>query len=248
MTPEFAVISQEFDDFASSAAHDLQLPLAALEGFRAQLEHALSEGNHSQAQHCLQRIGEVTLQMKQLTEGLLNLARAGHAELHRQIVNLSAMAQAVVDELRAQEPLRQVLVHIEPDMAVQGDPVLLRQLLRNLLGNAWKFTRPQAQASIYMGAEHATDGQIHYVVRDNGVGFDMALAPRLFKPFERLHSQPEFAGSGIGLVTAQRIVSRHGGQISAKGSPGQGAVFRFSLAPAPAVVQVYRPNGRLKNT
>lgn len=244
MTPEFAVVPATLDDFASSAAHDLQMPLAALDGFRMQLEHALIEGDQGQAQYCLQRIGDVTRQMKQLTAGLLTLASVGHVDLHRQPVNLSSLAQQVIDELREQEPLRQVLVQIEPELTVQGDPVLLRQALHNLLGNAWKFTRHQPQASIYVGAEHSADGQTFYVVRDNGVGFDMAYAPRLFKPFERLHSQEEFAGSGIGLATVQRIVSRHGGDISAKGKPGQGAVFRFSLSPPPASVHILVPDGR----
>lgn len=245
MTPEIAVASAELDDFAATAAHDLQMPLAALDGFRTQLEQALIEGDLGQAQYCLQRIGDVTGQMKQLTAGLLTLARVGHVELHRQPVNLSSLAQQVIDDLRQQEPLRQVLVQIEPDLTVQGDPVLLRQALHNLLGNAWKFTRHQPQASIYVGAEHSTDGQTYYVVRDNGVGFDMAHAQRLFKPFERLHTQAEFAGSGIGLATVQRIVSRHGGEISAKARPGQGAVFRFSLTPPPAGVHILVPDGRV---
>ena len=146
--------------------------------------------------------------------------------LRRQALDLSALARQVMDELREAEPLREVRVYIEPDLMVQGDPALLHQALRALLGNAWKFTRQQVQASIFMGAEHAADGQIHYVVRDNGIGFDMATAAQ--------------ALDGSGMATVQDVVSRHGGQISAKAKPGQGAMFRFSLAPAPQVMQFYR--------
>jgi signal transduction histidine kinase len=134
--------------------------------------------------------------------------------LCRQALDLSALARQVMDELREAEPL-------------QGDPALLQQVLQALLGNAWKFTRQQAQASIFMGAEHAADGQIHYVIRDNGIGFDMATAAQ--------------ALDGSGMARVQDVVSRHGGQISAKAKPGQGAMFRFSLAPAPQVMQFYRP-------
>jgi signal transduction histidine kinase len=147
--------------------------------------------------------------------------------LRRQALDLSALARQIMDELREAEPLRQVRVYIEPELMVQGDPALLHQALQGLLGNAWKFTRQQSQASIFMGAEHATDGQIHYVVRDNGIGFDMATAAQALE--------------GSGMATVQDVVARHGGQISAKAKPGQGAMFRFSLAPAPQVMQFYRP-------
>lgn len=147
--------------------------------------------------------------------------------LRRQALDLSALARQVMAELHAAEPLREVQVYIEPDLLAQGDPALLQQALRALLGNAWKFTRQQTQASIFVGAEHAANGQVHYVVRDNGIGFDMATAAQ--------------ALDGSGMATVQEVVSRHGGQISAKAKPGQGAMFRFSLAPAPQVVQFYRP-------
>ena len=147
--------------------------------------------------------------------------------LCRQALDLSALASQVMADLREAEPLREVRVYIEPDLMVQGDPALLHQALRALLGNAWKFTRQQAQASIFMGAEHAADGQVHYVVRDNGIGFDMATAAQALE--------------GSGMATVQDVVSRHGGQISVKAKPGQGAMFRFSLAPAPQVMQFYRP-------
>ena len=147
--------------------------------------------------------------------------------LRRQALDLSALARQVMNELRAAEPLREVRVYIEPDLMVQGDPELLYRALKALLGNAWKFTRQQAQASIFMGAEHAADGQIHYVIRDNGMGFDMATAAQALE--------------GSGMAVVQDVVSRHGGQISAKAKPAQGAMFRFSLAPAPQVMKFYRP-------
>jgi signal transduction histidine kinase len=147
--------------------------------------------------------------------------------LRRQSLDLSALARQVMDELREAEPLREVRVYIEPDLMVEGDPALLHQALQALLENAWKFTRQHAQASIFMGAEHAADGQIHYVIRDNGIGFDMTTAAQVL--------------DGSGMAAVQNAVSRHGGQISAKGKSGQGAMFRFSLAPAPQVMQFYRP-------
>ena len=131
--------------------------------------------------------------------------------LCRQALDLSALAMQVMDELRETEPLREVRVYIEPGLMVRGDPALLQQALRALLGNAWKFTRQQAQASIFMGAEHAADGQIHYVVRDNGIGFDMATAAQ--------------ALDGSGMATVQEVVSRHGGQISARPSPARARCF-----------------------
>lgn len=147
--------------------------------------------------------------------------------LRRQALDLSELARQVMNDLRAAEPLRDVRVYIEPDLMVQGDPALLHQALQALLGNAWKFTRQQAQASIFMGAEHAADGQVHYVVRDNGMGFDMATAAQ--------------ALDGASMARVQEVVAQHGGQISVKAKPGQGAMFRFSLAPAPQVMQFYRP-------
>ena len=149
------------------------------------------------------------------------------AGLRRQALDLSALARQIMNELREAEPLRDLRVYIEPDLMVQADPVLLHHALQVLLGNAWQFTRQQAQASIFMGAEHAADGQIHYVVRDNGIGFDMATAAQ--------------ALDGAGMAMVQSVVAQHGGQVSVKAKPGQGAMFRFSLAPAPQVMQFYRP-------
>ena len=230
---QLAEANSELDAFSSSVAHDLQTPLAALDSFLSLLERALLEDSPAQVQHCVQRIGAVMEQMNQLTAGLLKLARIGRSELHLQAVNLSDLARTVMRDLQENEPLRQVAVHIQPDILVQGDPLLLRQALSNLLGNAWKFTQHQAQASIHFGAEAQADGEIFYVVRDNGVGFDMAHASRLFGTFERLHSTSEFAGTGIGLATVKRIVARHGGGISAQAQPGQGATFRFTLGAPP---------------
>lgn len=230
---QLAEANSELDAFSSSVAHDLQTPLAALDSFLSLLERALLEDSPAQVQHCVQRVRAVMEQMNQLTVGLLELARVSRSELHLQAVNLSELAREVMRDLNESEPLRQVAVHIQPDILVQGDPLLLRQALINLLGNAWKFTQHQAQASIFFGAEAQADGEIFYVVRDNGAGFDMAHANRLFGAFARLHAASEFAGTGIGLATVKRIVTRHGGSISAQAQPGQGATFRFTLRPSP---------------
>jgi signal transduction histidine kinase len=232
---QLAEANSELDAFSSSVAHDLQTPLSALESFLSLLERALLESNPAQVQHCVQRMAAVIEQMNQLTTGLLTLARIGHSELHLQTVNLSELSSEVIQNLRENEPLRQVTVHIQPGIHAQGDPLLLRQALSNLLGNAWKFTQHETQANIVFGAEEQADGEIFYFVRDNGVGFDMARARRLFDPFERLHPNTEYAGTGVGLATVKRIVARHGGHISAQAQPGQGATFRFSLGPPPEV-------------
>jgi light-regulated signal transduction histidine kinase (bacteriophytochrome) len=169
--------------------------------------------------------------MGQLIDDLLKLSRLVRGELRRDAVDLSALAQAVADELRQREPQRQVTVVIAQVGIVQGDGQLLRIMLDNLLGNAWKFTAKHLQARIEFGVE-ARDGRVVYFVRDDGAGFDMAYGAKLFGAFQRLHSERDFAGTGIGLATVQRIIHRHGGAIWAEGAVEQGATFYFTLSPA----------------
>lgn len=228
--------NDDLEAFSSAVAHDLQTPLTAMDGFRVLLERALHEGDSAQARHCAQRIGTLIAQMGQTTSGLLSLARVSRGALHWADCDLTQMSAEIVQALREHNPTRHVEVELEAGLHVYGDPALLRQLLANLLGNAWKFTGGRTDARIRLVSE-IVKGPSRcrcFVIEDNGAGFEMAHAGRLFGAFERLHSASEFPGSGIGLATVKRIVARHGGHISAWGVPGQGARFRFSLPTRPA--------------
>jgi light-regulated signal transduction histidine kinase (bacteriophytochrome) len=169
--------------------------------------------------------------MAQLIEDLLNLARVSRGTLERRTVDLSQVARQVAGELQQHEPGRAVEVTVWEGMSAEGDPHLLRVVLENLVGNAWKFTSKAAKPSIEIGALKDR-GRATFFVRDNGAGFEMAYADKLFGAFQRLHSASEYAGTGIGLATVQRIVHRHGGRIWAEAEVGKGAVFFFTLAVA----------------
>ncbi len=224
--------NDDLEAFSSAVAHDLQTPLTAMDGFRLMLERALREGEPAQARHCASRIGTLIAQMGQTTSGLLSLAHISRGPLHWADCDLTRMSLDILQSLREHAPTRNVQAEVQPGLHAFGDPALLRLLLTNLLGNAWKFTSAQPMARIRLARDDSPTGpsrQHGFVVEDNGAGFDMAHADRLFGAFERLHSPSEFPGSGIGLATVKRIVTRHGGRISAWGSPGQGARFRFSL-------------------
>jgi signal transduction histidine kinase len=171
--------------------------------------------------------------MRALIDGLLQLSRAGRTALTVADVDVSALAEAVIGELRARDPSRRVDVQVAPGIHVLGDGALVRVILDNLLGNAWKFTGRTADARIEVGA--IADSAPGFFVRDNGAGFDMASADRLFRPFERLHGTREFEGTGIGLATVDRIVRRHGGRIWCDAAPGRGATFSLVLARPPAI-------------
>jgi signal transduction histidine kinase len=165
-----------------------------------------------------------------MIEGLLNLSRATHGELERTTVDLSAMAKAIAADLQRTALYHSVELVIAEGVFANGDEQLLRVVLANLIGNAWKYTEQQAQPRIEFGVTSGQRGEPVYFVSDNGVGFDMDKADRLFAPFQRLHSKAEFSGTGIGLATVQRIVQRHGGRVWAKSASGQGATFYFTLA------------------
>ena len=165
--------------------------------------------------------------MEQLIEAMLNLSRLGQGDVKRMPIDMSAMAREVVADLREAEPDRNVVITIADGLTAKGDPQLMRIVLENLLGNAWKYTGRSPLAEIDFGA--LTGGQPAFYVRDNGAGFDMAFADRLFGPFQRLHRDDEFAGTGIGLATVRRIINRHRGRIWAESAPGAGAVFYFSI-------------------
>ena len=228
-TRELSLANQELEAFAYSVSHDLRAPLRAIDGFSRVLIDKYESQLDESGRGYLQRVRRAALRMGELIDAILQVSRLGRAELHRGTVDLSRLAIEVVDELRAGEPGRELNVRIAPGMAAVGDATLLRILLDNLLGNAWKFTRGREHAMVEFGAGEQASGEVEFYVRDNGAGFPQAYVDKLFRPFQRLHAQEEFSGHGIGLASVKRIVERHGGRIRAEGSEGEGAVFYFTL-------------------
>jgi signal transduction histidine kinase len=222
------ISNQELEAFSYSVAHDLRAPLRGINGFSRALLEDSGDKLDAQGKEYLERVAAAAERMGHLIDALLGLSRVSRTELHREAVNLTRVAEGVVKQLRSTQEERVVDFVNEGEAIANGDPVLLRAVLENLLGNAWKFTSRCSAARIAFGAEQK-DGDRVYYVRDNGAGFDMAYADKLFAPFQRLHGASEFAGTGIGLATVQRIVHRHGGRIWATGAVGEGAVFRFTL-------------------
>lgn len=232
-TEQLKVANKELESFCYSVSHDLRGPLRAIDGFSEALIEDMPSDLPEQASRYLDRIRAATLRMGQLIDDLLSLSKVSRAGLSYEEIDLSGIATEVVDALRQQEPERNVEVSIWERMSVTGDASLLRVALENLLGNAWKFTRKVDSPRIEVGCMQDGDSSV-YFVRDNGAGFDMKYADKLFGAFQRLHHIDEYPGTGIGLATVQRIVHRHGGRVWADAAPGKGAVFFFSLASAHA--------------
>jgi PAS domain S-box-containing protein len=232
-TAELEASTKELDAFAYSVSHDLRAPLRSLEGFSQVLLEDYAAALDEEAQRYLGRIQANVTRMAQMIDDLLNLSRATRFHLRREHTDLSALAHEVLAELAAQEPGRRVDVEVPDGLIARADPHLVRLVLQNLIGNAWKFTTYRDDASIRLGVRRE-DGIDVFSVEDNGAGFDMTYAHKMFDPFQRLHTVAEFEGTGIGLAIVARIVSRHGGRIRADGTPGGGATFRFTLIPAPA--------------
>jgi PAS domain S-box-containing protein len=232
-TAELEASTRELDAFAYSVSHDLRAPLRSLEGFSQVLLEDFSADLDEEAQRYLGRIQANVARMAQMIDDLLHLSRATRSQLRREHTDLSALAREVLAELAAQEPGREVETHVPDGLVARSDPHLVRLVLQNLIGNAWKFTAHRDDPVIRVGVQRQ-DGIDVFSVEDNGAGFDMTYAHKMFDPFQRLHSASEFEGTGIGLAIVARIVTRHGGQIHADGTPGGGATFRFSLTPAPA--------------
>ncbi|MDG5975716.1 multi-sensor signal transduction histidine kinase [Hydrogenophaga taeniospiralis CCUG 15921] len=230
-TAELRKLNAELDSFAYSVSHDLKSPLRAIDGFTQLLTEQLHDRLKPDEQQLLQRVLASTRRMSQLIADLLALARISQSTLRRERVDLSDMAQCILEFERSRQPLRSIRWDIEPGLHCECDARLARIALENLLGNAVKYSRDQADTHIAFGRlpDHEPSAQAFFV-RDNGAGFDMAYADKLFKPFQRLHMPSEFEGAGIGLATVRRIVERHGGSISGASAPGQGAVFHFTLA------------------
>jgi signal transduction histidine kinase len=221
--------NEELESFMSSVSHDLRSPLTTIAGQAGLLELSLGTQASDDLKRRVQRIHHSVRHMSQLIEALLALARVARHELRPEPLDISTLAQQTLDELQRKEPQRTVNVTIQPGLHALADRRLASDLLAHLLGNAWKFTARTQDARIEVGA--VGDGRTAALcVRDNGAGFDMTYAPKLFKPFQRLHPPSEFEGAGIGLASAARIVSRHGGKIWAEATPKAGAVFYFTLA------------------
>jgi signal transduction histidine kinase len=227
-TAELAAANKELEAFSYSVSHDLRAPLRAIQGFSQALNDEYADRFDAQGRDYLQRVHAAGQRMGQLINDLLHLSRLTRGEMRRQPVDLSALAVAIAAELQKAQPHRRVAFLIAGGLTAHADPRLLRVALENLLGNAWKYTSKQQQARIELGVTER-DGERAYFVRDDGAGFDMAYADRLFAPFQRLHTAKEFEGTGIGLATVQRIIHRHGGRIWAEGAVGNGATFYFTV-------------------
>jgi len=227
-TADLTATNHELSTFAYSVSHDLRAPLRAIDAFSQALLEDYDPTLDAQGKDYLRRIRTNTGRMAQLIDDLLQLSRLTRTELYFDVVDLTAMAQGIAADLRRAEPHRDVRWEIQPDLRTHGDPTLLRVLLENLLGNAWKYTGRRPTAHIAFGA--AVDGdEIVYFVRDDGCGFDLAFVDKLFRPFQRLHTVDEYAGDGVGLATAQRVVRRHGGRIWVDAALDRGATFFFTL-------------------
>ncbi|HTU33238.1 MAG TPA: ATP-binding protein [Candidatus Acidoferrum sp.] len=227
-TAELTAANKELESFSYSVSHDLRAPLRSIDGFSLALLEDYADKLDDEGKSHLTRIRAATARMAVLIDDLLNLARVARAELNRQPVNLSAMASSVVDELRKTGPDRRVDFVVQDCLETAGDGRLLRVVLENLLGNAWKYTSKRPSARIEF-AKRQLNGEAAYFVTDDGAGFDPAYAGRLFGAFQRLHGVNEFPGTGVGLATVQRIIHRHGGRIWAEGAVGKGATFYFTL-------------------
>ena len=225
---ELEQVNKELEAFSYSVSHDLRAPLRSIDGFSQALLEDYEDKLDEQGKDYLRRVRAATQRMSQLIDDLLNLSRISRTEMHYEEVNLTAIAKAIAAELQKTQPERQVEFVIGENIVAHGDSHLLRIVLDNLLRNAWKFTSKHPHAKIEFGTIQQ-DGRLVYYVRDNGAGFDMNYANKLFTPFQRLHKSTEFEGTGIGLATVQRIIHRHGGSVWAEGEVEKGATFYFTL-------------------
>lgn len=229
-TAELSAANTELESFAYAVSHDLRAPLRAMGGFSRALIEDYGDQLKGEAKVYLDQIEIAARNMGRLIDGILTLSRSTRGDLQRDPLDISAMAQRILAQLAVDSPGRKVEWRVEPGIAATGDSRMVEAVLDNLIGNAWKYTSTTAKPFIHVsGAE--LGGQAGVCIADNGAGFDMAYAERLFKPFQRLHRQEEFPGLGIGLATVQRIIRRHGGEIRADGRPGAGATFCFTLSP-----------------
>jgi len=228
-TAELRAANEEMASFSYAISHDLCSPLRAINGFAAMLAEMDGTCDGKKAKVFIDRIRKATMHMNSLIRGLLTLSKTTQAELKREVVDVTGIAKAVVENLYSEDTSRKATVTIQPGMTALGDPTLIRALYTNLLNNAWKFTAGKPVTEIRIGWSGAV-----FFVEDNGAGFDEAYMDKLFKPFQRLHSPEEYPGTGIGLATVQRVVRRHGGEVWARSPDDEGATFYFTLPRAPA--------------
>lgn len=228
-TREMSVLNRELEAFAYSVSHDLRTPLRSIDGFANLLAEDCSAALNEDGKSYVNRIRTSSRRMGRLISDLLTLAHLSRAELRREPVDLTRIGHSIAKELAATDPGRSVQWRIDEGMKVTADPGLMRVVLQNLLGNAWKYTGQVPDAVIAFTHAERADGAVEFCVRDNGAGFDMAYADQLFEPFKRLHAHHEFEGSGVGLATVRRVIERHGGQVSGEGTVGHGAAFCFSM-------------------
>ncbi|WP_197508916.1 sensor histidine kinase [Hydrogenophaga crassostreae] len=231
-TRELAALNNELEAFSYSVSHDLRTPLRSIHGFASLLEEESDKLSPDGRAH-LRRIQDAARRMGLLISDLLTMAHQSRAVVNLQWVSLSELAQAVAQDVEREDPQRKVVWSIEPALWAWADPVLMRVVLQNLLGNAWKYSGQAAQAEISFEKVGQAHGMTEFCVRDNGAGFDMAFVDQLFQPFKRLHAHHEFEGTGVGLASVHRLVQRHGGTVRAEGKVGQGAAIYFTLPDAP---------------
>ena len=227
-TQELEAANRELEAFSYSVSHDLRAPLRAIEGFTDSLIEDYESGNDENFEEYKRRIKRGVNRMTSMIDDLLRMATAVRVEVKRSGVDLGRIAHETIAKLLAQSPGRKVELSVADDMMAFGDPGLLQLVMENLISNAWKYTGRSQLARIEVGVRRSA-GESEFFVRDNGVGFDMAKAGKLFVPFQRLHAASDFEGTGIGLATVQRILQRHGGRIRADAEPEKGATFTFTL-------------------
>ncbi len=235
-TAELTAANRELESFAYSISHDLRAPLRSIDGFSHLLAEEYAAKLDDKGQGYLERVRRAAQRMGKLIDDILELSRVTRQSMHRASVDLTRLSREVLDELAHSDGERKLQLEIAEGLRATGDPQLLRVLVQNLLENAWKYTSRKPLARIEVGCEHASNEKVYYV-SDNGVGFDMIYADRLFVPFQRLHKPEDFEGTGIGLATVARIVHRHGGKVWAESAPGVGTTVRFTLPSAPPVVR-----------
>lgn len=228
-TAQLEALNRELEAFVYSVSHDLQGPLMSMVGFGQALLEDYGDKFDDTARNYLVRCISEAKRMDQIVDDLLRLSRVARAELLRENVNLSKLAESIIAQLAESEPNRNVSFHAHPNLVAHVDPGLIKIVFENLLGNAWKFTGHRDNAEIEFGA-FSNQSERVFFVRDNGAGFDITKADKLFAPFQRLHKESEFPGTGIGLAIVQRIISRHGGRIWAEGEVDKGAIFYFTLS------------------
>jgi|GEM_PF-4301276 len=228
-TAELEASNKELEAFSYSVSHDLRAPLRSIHGFCQMLLEDYADNLDRNGLDYLQRVQTSALNMGQLIEDLLQLARITRSDFHKQQLDISSLAQETINKLRQQNPEREIEIRLQNNVYAEGDQHLLSVALDNLLENAWKYTGKTPHPRIEFGSQHSSNGHDTYFVKDNGVGFDMKYADKIFLAFQRLHSKEDFPGTGVGLATVERVIDRHGGKIWAESEIGKGTIIYFTL-------------------